>query len=115
MRLLNRLGRGDFLDWRERSDLFENIALQGGGVFTLSGAGEPEELCALRHPGMTSFGLSLPRPQGDQQPDPDLLPRMLATVRAVSEVEAAVIAGSRAWSVNAGTFLARLDERLAVP
>jgi len=38
----------DFLDWRERSDLFENIALHGGGVFTLAGTGEPEELRVVR-------------------------------------------------------------------
>ena len=34
----------DFLDWRERTDLFEHIALIGGGAFTLLGDGEPEEL-----------------------------------------------------------------------
>ncbi len=34
----------DFLDWRERTDLFEHIALIGGGAFTLVGDGEPEEI-----------------------------------------------------------------------
>ena len=34
----------DFLDWRERTDLFEHMALIGGGAFTLVGDGEPEEI-----------------------------------------------------------------------
>ncbi len=38
----------DFLDWRERTDLFEQMALAGGGSFTLLGTGEPEELRAAR-------------------------------------------------------------------
>ena len=38
----------DFLDWRERTDLFEHIALIGGGAFTLTGHGDPEELRVSR-------------------------------------------------------------------
>ena len=38
----------DFLDWRERTDLFEHLALTGGGAFTLLGAGEPEEIRVTR-------------------------------------------------------------------
>ena len=38
----------DFLDWRERTDLFEHIALTGGGAFTLTGHGDPEELRVSR-------------------------------------------------------------------
>jgi hypothetical protein len=34
----------DFRDWRERSYLFENAVMIGGGVYTLLGTGEPEEL-----------------------------------------------------------------------
>ena len=38
----------DFLDWRERSDLFDRMAMIGGGVYTLLGAGEPEQLRIAR-------------------------------------------------------------------
>ena len=38
----------DFLDWRERTDLFEQVAMIGGGAFTLSGDGEPQELRVTR-------------------------------------------------------------------
>ena len=38
----------DFLDWRERTDLFEHLALTGGGAFTLTGHGDPEELRVSR-------------------------------------------------------------------
>ena len=38
----------DFLDWRERTDVFEHIALEGGGAFTLTGHGDPEQLRVVR-------------------------------------------------------------------
>ena len=38
----------EFLDWRSRTDLFEYIALIGGGAFTLAGDGEPEEIRVTR-------------------------------------------------------------------
>ena len=38
----------DFLDWRSRTDLFEQVALTGGGAFTLVGDGEPEEIRVTR-------------------------------------------------------------------
>lgn len=38
----------DFLDWRARKDLFEHVALTAGGLYTLLGAGEPEEVRIAR-------------------------------------------------------------------
>ena len=38
----------DFLDWREKHQVFEHIALTGGGAFALLDAGEPEEVRIAR-------------------------------------------------------------------
>jgi putative ABC transport system permease protein len=38
----------DFLDWRARQTVFEQVALTAGGLYTLLGAGEPEELRIAR-------------------------------------------------------------------
>jgi putative ABC transport system permease protein len=38
----------DFLDWRASNDAFEHVALIAGGLYTLLGAGEPEEIRIVR-------------------------------------------------------------------
>jgi len=38
----------DFLDWRERQNVFEHVALSGGGLYTLLGSGEPEQVRIAR-------------------------------------------------------------------
>ena len=38
----------DFLDWRDQNDVFDQVSLTGGGLVTLLGAGEPEELRIAR-------------------------------------------------------------------
>jgi len=38
----------DFLDWRAGNDAFERVALIAGGLYTLLGAGEPEEIRIVR-------------------------------------------------------------------
>ena len=38
----------DFLDWRARKDIFEQVSLTGGGLYTLLGAGEPEQVRITR-------------------------------------------------------------------
>ncbi len=39
----------DFLDWRDRHDVFERVGVSGGGLRTLLGSGEPEELRIVRY------------------------------------------------------------------
>jgi predicted permease len=38
----------DFLDWRAGNDAFSGVALMAGGLYTLLGAGEPEEIRIVR-------------------------------------------------------------------
>src|SRR5262245_1286527 len=38
----------DFLDWRARTDIFDRVALTGGGLFTVLGTGEPQEIRIAR-------------------------------------------------------------------
>jgi putative ABC transport system permease protein len=38
----------DFLDWRERKDLFDQVSLIGGGLYTLLGSGDPEQVRIAR-------------------------------------------------------------------
>ena len=39
----------DFLDWREHQEVFERVGVSGGGLRTLLGSGEPEELRIVRY------------------------------------------------------------------
>lgn len=38
----------EFLDWRERKDLFDRVSLVGGGSYTLLGSGDPERVDVAR-------------------------------------------------------------------
>ncbi|MEZ5315931.1 MAG: ABC transporter permease [Vicinamibacterales bacterium] len=46
-RTVGMMPRG-FLDWREHADVFEALSLAAGGLFTVRGAGEPEEVRVIR-------------------------------------------------------------------
>jgi predicted permease len=67
------------------------MLLVGAGLFISSFARLMRVDQGFDPSGLTSFGLSLPRPVGEQKPDPDLVPRVLAAVRAVPGVDAALI------------------------
>ncbi|MGH9409957.1 MAG: ADOP family duplicated permease [Vicinamibacterales bacterium] len=67
----------DFLDWRERNTVFDNLALEAGGPLTLEGSAEPEQLSAA-HVTSGFFDVLRAKPlygrtftAGDEEPGSD--------------------------------------------